>query len=146
MPRIIEGDLLRDMHHLHMTLSRHARTHGGIGKDAALGILLSHEEAVAQGLFPKKLTQKEFSQILGIRAQSTGTLLFGLEEDGMITRIPPDDDRRRFYIELTPAGRECARIADRKRKLFAQEILGVLSEQEKEDLSNIIRKLSASLD
>ncbi|NTU89042.1 MAG: hypothetical protein HGA54_03915 [Actinobacteria bacterium] len=146
MSRILDGDLLRDMHHLHMILSRHARDHGGCGRDAALGILLGHEEAVAQGLCSKKLTQKELSQMLGITAQSVGTLLFGLEEDGMITRISPDDDHRRFYIELTPTGRENALIVDRKRKIFAKEILGVLSEQEKEDLSHIIRKLNASLD
>ena len=46
MSRIIEGDLLRDMHHLLMIISRHARDRGGSGRDAALGILgvLSEKE------------------------------------------------------------------------------------------------------
>jgi DNA-binding MarR family transcriptional regulator len=50
------------------------------------------------------VTQVELARELRVQAQTTGKLLERLEVRGLIHRTRSDDDRRVFFVHLTPAG------------------------------------------
>ncbi|MBJ3786096.1 MarR family winged helix-turn-helix transcriptional regulator [Devosia sediminis] len=48
--------------------------------------------------------QTEIAQVLGIKRANFVTLVHGLEQRGLVERVPSDHDRRANALHLTPAG------------------------------------------
>jgi len=89
-------------------------------------------------------TQREIAEAVEIRAQSLSEALTGMEEHGLIERVPDPKDRRAVRVFITPAGVRfrAERVQGIRRR--AEEIFGPLSEEEKQTLYDILRKLNAS--
>ena len=90
------------------------------------------------------MTQKALADRLEIRPQSLSEALTSLEEGGFIERKTNPDDKRETLVSITPIGRERSGIIEEHRKKHAQEYLSSLSEEEKELLYTILKKLTAS--
>lgn len=87
------------------------------------------------------IPQKQLAERVNIRPQSLSELLQKLEQDGMIERHPHELDKRTMLVYLSDLGR--ARLDDIKaeRKRFADEFFAPLTEEEKQQLADILDKL-----
>ncbi|MGI6033722.1 MAG: MarR family winged helix-turn-helix transcriptional regulator, partial [Coriobacteriales bacterium] len=88
-----------------------------------------------------KLTQSELRGKLDIRAASLSELLTKLEDKGLIVRERNEADKRSIDVYLTDLGADCISEAKEHRKKMAEKMLGALSEEEKQQLSNLLCKL-----
>jgi MarR family 2-MHQ and catechol resistance regulon transcriptional repressor len=86
------------------------------------------------------LSQSELGEkILKSNANLT-TVVDSLERKTLVIRKRAEEDRRRVTVHLTKAGRELiARVFPRHAEVVAKEFI-FLSDEEKENLSNILRK------
>ena len=89
------------------------------------------------------------SQLAASLLVATGTMtnrLDGLEERGLIRRIPNPDDRRSLEVELTAEGRRLVDEAVTAHVANEQQMLEPLSDRERGQLARITRKLLAHLE
>ncbi|MBO5221785.1 MAG: MarR family transcriptional regulator [Clostridia bacterium] len=89
-------------------------------------------------------TQREIAEHAEIRAQTLSEALVGMEERGLIERVADPKDRRAVRVYITPKGirfREEREIAMRRK---AEELFRPLSEEEKQTLFDILRKLTTA--
>lgn len=82
-----------------------------------------------------------------VTAPTMSALVTGLGEQGFVTRIPDDADRRRVQVEITPAGEAVvAAIVERRTALLMAEITALgFSDDELRTLhaaSALMRKLA----
>ncbi len=86
------------------------------------------------------LSQSELGEkILKSNANLT-TVVDSLERKTLVVRKRAEEDRRRVTVYLTESGRELiARVFPRHAEIVAKEF-AFLSDEEKENLSNILRK------
>ncbi|MBQ2727213.1 MAG: MarR family transcriptional regulator [Clostridia bacterium] len=87
------------------------------------------------------MVQSQLAAQLGIRPQSLSELICKVEADGMVTRRQSEEDKRQTIVSLTEKGKasvESFRSAHRK---HAQDFLAPLTDEEKHQLSEILRKL-----
>jgi DNA-binding MarR family transcriptional regulator len=66
------------------------------------------------------LPQRELEQRVLLSQSGLSRLLTRLEQDGLVTRQRPDDNRRSAHVTLTPAGTDIYRMAQQHQE---QEIL-----------------------
>lgn len=87
------------------------------------------------------MNQAQLARELDIRPQSLSELLGKLESDGMIVRQQSESDKRQTIVTLTEQGR--TRIAEfhEKRRQEAEDFLADLSEEEKDELYVLLKKL-----
>ena len=58
-----------------------------------------------------------------VTAPTMSSVVTGLEEQGYVTRIPDDVDRRRVHVEITPAGESIVtQTFERRTRLLMEEI------------------------
>lgn len=88
-----------------------------------------------------KLTQKELTERLGIQPGSASEILSKLENAGLITRTPNEEDRRTTDICLTDAGIELALEAAEQRHKRHEEMFSCLSSEEQETLLSLLEKI-----
>jgi len=86
-------------------------------------------------------TQREIADLVEIRAQTLSEALGGMEELELIQRIADPKDRRAVRVFITPKGVQFReeRLTEIRRR--AEEIFRPLSEEEKQTLYGILRKL-----
>ena len=82
-----------------------------------------------------------------VTAPTMSSVVTGLEEQGYVTRIPDDVDRRRVHVEITPAGESIVtQTFERRTRLLMEEITELdLAEDELRILheaSILMRKLA----
>ena len=92
------------------------------------------------------ITQKDLAFLLGIRPQSAGEMLQKLEDHGLVERRKSETDARAIQLFLTEEGRAHAEEIDRMRKVVAEDVFSVLTDEEKEQLAVILDKLQTELD
>jgi DNA-binding MarR family transcriptional regulator len=121
----------------------HASPDGKIG-DSGIGL--------KQGIVLKILlerdgvTQRELTRLLQITSSSCGELIAKLEQGGFVRRRANAGDRRTFDVFLTESGRTLgAKYRDESREML-EEWGENLTAAEKEQLFNLLTKLSAGLD
>ena len=90
----------------------------------------------------------DLAMVERVRPQSMAQTVGDLEADGLVSRRPDPDDRRRALVELTEQGRD-ALIADRRRRegWLARAIAEDLDDAERELLAgaiDLLRRLGES--
>jgi DNA-binding MarR family transcriptional regulator len=65
-----------------------------------------------------------------------------LEKAGWVQRNPSPDDRRRVVVEITRSGAEIWRKAMALRGAQEEELVAVLSDRERAQLSRLLKKLT----
>lgn len=87
------------------------------------------------------LNPSEISGALGVSRNAVSALLRSLEQDGLIERRLDPDDRRRFDLSLSDAGRELARRHARHHLAAIGSCFSALDESEQRELGRLLRKL-----
>jgi MarR family transcriptional regulator, transcriptional regulator for hemolysin len=97
---------------------------------ALLNVIAAHEGAI----------QQELGATLGIDRSTMVSLVDQLEAAGLANRRPAATDRRAREVVITAKGR---RLLRRARQLLSEceaEVLGGLSEKERDDLAALLRR------
>ena len=92
-----------------------------------------------------EISQKELSYLLDIRNQSLGELLSKLEKNGLISRMPSDEDKRSMNIRLTEKGAKLTEQIEKKQDDFSQ-IFNSLSAEDQFKLHEILNQLTHELE
>jgi DNA-binding MarR family transcriptional regulator len=87
------------------------------------------------------LNPSEISAAQGTSRNTISSLIRSLEKDGYIERHLDSDDRRRFNIRLSEAGREIAFEHEHNHFQLIANLFSVLTPQEIETLSTLLQKL-----
>lgn len=93
-----------------------------------------------------EMPQKELAERLEIRPQSLTGILVKLEEAGYITRTRGITDKREQLVNITPEGRKYSRRIEKLRREIAGRFFAVLSEDEKQIMSELLTKIWDSLE
>lgn len=133
----IEQELMRLMKQSH-ALARRRPQEGqeGCGRRRGAGHildLLTESSGVSQQVIADRL---------GIRPQSVSEAIALLEERGFIRREADAHDRRVTLIHITEAGRIHAADLAQERKTHAEQFFSVLTEEEKETLQALLKKIN----
>ena len=87
------------------------------------------------------LTQKELAERLGIRPQSLTDALLRLEQQGAITRLRSERDKREQRVHITDAGRAQAQQLAELHAKAARMVLEGLSDEEQQQLSRLLQRV-----
>ncbi|MFA1641537.1 MarR family winged helix-turn-helix transcriptional regulator [Chryseomicrobium aureum] len=104
------------------------------------------EFAVLELLYHKgrQALQKIGSKIL-LASGSITYVVDKLERRGLINRIASEEDRRVTYAEISPQGRAFMEELFPKHEIQLVELLNVLTSEEKQTLTTLLRKLGLSI-
>jgi len=94
----------------------------------------------------ESLTQKAIMDEMGIQAGSLSEILSKLEDGGLIEKHRCEADKRNCRIRLTDAGRAQADAFVLERAEMAQHLFEPLNPQEKQQLGEILRRLTQHWD
>src|ERR1700761_1244692 len=119
--------------------------------------MASEQELAPLGLRPRHLValtvmrenggvsgQQELATELGVDRTNLVGLLNELEAEGLILRRRAAEDRRRHIVELTPAGEERLAAAEAAIGAAEDEVLGALSERQREQLFELLQQARAA--
>lgn len=87
------------------------------------------------------ISQKKIAEIIHVKPQSMSEVIVKLENDGYISKAKNENDKRETLISLTLKGKERSKEIDEMRKQQALNFLNPLSEDEKETLLFLLKKL-----
>ena len=93
-----------------------------------------------------ELSQKEIAEKLDIRPQSLSELLVKMESDGFISRRQDKDDKRVIVVALTEKGEEQLVVLRQVNREHAEKLFSPLTEEEKDALIAILKKLTQKED
>jgi MarR family transcriptional regulator, lower aerobic nicotinate degradation pathway regulator len=88
------------------------------------------------------ITQQELASLARVDPSSMVALLDDLERRGIAERRVDPEDRRRRSVYLTKKGEQAMRILQREARKAAKTFLEPLSEEERETLNALLRKLA----
>jgi DNA-binding MarR family transcriptional regulator len=91
------------------------------------------------------ITPTSLSRCQRVHKNTISALLRGLEEQGLVQRSLDPDDRRRFRIQLTPAGRERVKSTAPQRIQHLNQMVSSLSGPERTQLIALLTKWYRSL-
>ncbi len=116
-----------------------------LGGAAAVGLSSGQPKLLEYLYICGDADQKTIAANSGIEAATAGTVLFGMEEKGLIWRKRSENDKRSIIVGLTDKGRAAAECAV---KVFAdadKKALDGMSEKETEKLCRMLEKICANL-
>src|ERR1700682_5756969 len=102
--------------------------------EAALGMTLKEYMALINLRDQTNVTQQALGDALHLDANNCVLLLNVLEAGHLAERRRDPTDRRRHFVELTPAGRLAVERADRALESVEDDVLGALSTAERATL------------
>lgn len=105
-----------------------------VGRNAVLWAITRHPDKAG-------ITPAEIADLLDITRATVTGLLAALEQDGLVTRVPSIEDRRKVHVRPTPKARK---LIDTEWPLSSRDITVALEEltgREKEQLHRILRKI-----
>lgn len=91
-----------------------------------------------------ELNPSEISERQGTSRNTISALIRDLEEEGLVERRLDQNDRRKFNIRLSEAGRELVRTHASRHLHMVGQCFGVLNTEEQETLNQMLTKLGTS--
>jgi DNA-binding MarR family transcriptional regulator len=90
-------------------------------------------------------SQRDISRRLGFDPSDLVALVDWLEERGFVERRRDERDRRRYSVDVTPAGRRALRARAKISDRVNDEVFRGLSRQERETLLELLRRAVAGV-
>jgi DNA-binding MarR family transcriptional regulator len=92
-----------------------------------------------------KVSQQQLEAALMVDANAVVLLLNELEAAGWSVRVRDPQDRRRHFVQITPAGRKAVERAEKAREGLEGDILSEFSPEERATLKKLLGRLLDSL-
>ncbi len=131
------ADLARVFLRSHRLLDRRMTAGGASLARTKLLLYLEGQEGEARAA--------DIAEFFGLAPRTVTEALDGLERDGMVRREPDPQDRRVKRLSITEAGLAATAATEPLRVALVEQIFGVLSEAEREQLAVTLTKLSAAI-
>jgi DNA-binding MarR family transcriptional regulator len=80
------------------------------------------------------MTTAELARNEGMKPQSMGTVVAGLEESGLVAKEPHETDGRRMYVVLTEKGVALRKSTSDTKRAWIAKVIATLSEEEQATL------------
>lgn len=87
----------------------------------------------------------ELASYLNVSKPTVTFALNKMEKQGFVSKIQSDEDRRFFSIQLTPKGKELAKLHDEIHKSYSEIFKQVLNEKELKTLETLLGKVLKEL-
>ncbi|MGW2521441.1 MarR family winged helix-turn-helix transcriptional regulator [Streptomyces sp. NPDC001617] len=87
------------------------------------------------------LRMRDLSEMTGVAARTTTSIVDGLERDGLVERVRHPHDRRAFLVRLTDAGVRCHREAEEVDRLALAEATAALGGEDRERLRTLLARI-----
>lgn len=101
-----------------------------------LGVLLAIDST-------EPASQQQIAQRMGVDRTTMVAIIDALEAKGIIARHPDPEDRRRNVVELTPTGLDILRNAITASDAAEAELLAPLSDEESQQLRDLLARVLA---
>ncbi|MBW8797467.1 MAG: MarR family transcriptional regulator [Streptomyces sp.] len=101
---ILVDELYETTHQLRQFVEARLRTGGASVARLRAMRMLAHAE--------EPLRMRDLSDLTGVSARTTTSIVDSLERDGLVERVRHPHDRRAFLLRLTDRGVECHREAE----------------------------------
>ncbi|MEZ0068268.1 DNA-binding MarR family transcriptional regulator [Streptacidiphilus sp. MAP12-20] len=88
---------------------------------------------------------RDLSELLGVAARTTTTIVDSLERDGLVERVRHPVDRRAFLLTLTEAGRQHHAEAEAEDARALADATGALSPAEREQLRELLARIRGTV-
>jgi len=88
----------------------------------------------------RMVPQQDLAEAFHMDANNLVLLLNDLERDELVERHRDPGDRRRHFVEITPAGARAFERAERARETIEDDVLGALDAEERETLRRLLIK------
>ena len=106
-----------------------------------LGLFFSAEVEGREGLHPSEISERQ-----GTSRNTISALIRDLEEEGLLERSLNQEDRRKFNIRLTPAGRQFVQDHASKHMRMIAQCFSDLTAEERGQLSHLLAKLAEKVE
>jgi DNA-binding MarR family transcriptional regulator len=94
----------------------------------------------------KKLNQKDLANKLNITPASVSVIVHQMESEGLLIRIPNEEDGRQFNLLLTEKGQNLVSKIRNSWSKIQQKITNGLHKSEKVALMHLLQKVEKNLD
>jgi DNA-binding MarR family transcriptional regulator len=108
--------------------------------ESLLGMPIRQYVALSYVGEPGGVSQQQLTEILMMDANNVVLLLNELESEGLVRRERDPADRRRHLVQITDAGIAVLDRAQAARGTVEEEVLGVLTPVEREELHRLLGK------
>ncbi len=135
------------MHSLHYILMKtHMNMHRNLSCRAAAIGLTSGKPKILECLADcGEANQKSIARYCEIEQATVGTILLGMENEGLVTRRQKDGNRRSLYVSLTPKGKQAAAAMDNIFRAADTEAVKYLTAEEEAQLKTLLEKVYTAL-
>ena len=90
----------------------------------------------------KGLKMSELSGVLRVSNGNVTGIVDRLVQDGLIMRVPVEDDRRAMRVRLTQRGREVFQKKARDHETWVNELLGMIDPREAEQMMTALERIA----
>ncbi|MCX4404227.1 MarR family transcriptional regulator [Streptomyces sp. NBC_01728] len=90
---------------------------------------------------PEPLRMRDLSELTGVSARTTTSIVDSLERDGLVERVRHPHDRRAFLLRLTERGVECHREAETVDRRALAEATAGLSGEDRDRLRALLSRI-----
>lgn len=104
-----------------------------VGRNAVLWCVINYPE--------EGITPAEIADALDVTRATVTGLLSGLEKDGLIVRIPSQEDRRRVHVRPSAKGLTAIETEWPQSSLDITRAMEPLSDREKKQLISLLKKI-----
>ena len=133
---VLIDELYETTHQLRQFVEARLRTGGAsIARLRALRMLARAEEP---------LRMRDLSEMTGVAARTTTTIVDSLERDGLVERVPHPRDRRAFLLRLTDKGLMCHREAEELDRVALAEATAALDADDRTQLRTLLARIRAA--
>jgi DNA-binding MarR family transcriptional regulator len=122
---------------MHRRMDRAMTKHGASLARTKLLLFIEKNEGTARAA--------DLAEIFGLAPRTVTEALDSMERDQLIVRTSDSQDRRVKRLAVTEQGRSAIAATEPLRKDLIQEMCGVLSEAERDQLHGILQKLEGTL-
>lgn len=132
-------DEMRMVSHLLHQMSESSLAESGLSYAQYRILFMLHfaEETDSCGMTPSEISDRQ-----GTSRNTISSLIRTLEDDGLIMRHLDADDRRKFNILLTEAGRDVVMEQAKQHMLMVDTIFEILDPVEMKTLSDLLHKVN----
>ncbi|MFF3467115.1 MarR family winged helix-turn-helix transcriptional regulator [Streptomyces sp. NPDC002619] len=87
------------------------------------------------------LRMRDLSEMTGVAARTTTTIVDSLERDGLVERVRHPHDRRAFLLRLTEEGLRCHRNAEKVDRQALAEATAALDTEDRTQLRALLARI-----
>lgn len=92
----------------------------------------------------ENISVSEIAKMLDVKKSTVSVAINQLIDRGIVIKVQSNDDKRFYFLQLTPKGKNIIKIHMQVHKNAIKKILNVLNEDEVENFIELVDKITAS--